>query len=67
MKCRKACRHGYSSVFTHAPLSDWRACFNVRVTSQNGPQLLVSNKFDLADSIVSNLTSIGWLFTVLQR
>jgi hypothetical protein len=22
---------------THAPLSDWRACFSVRVTSQNCP------------------------------
>jgi hypothetical protein len=28
------------------------------VTSQNGPQLLVSNKCDLADSNGSDLTSI---------
>jgi hypothetical protein len=32
---------------------DWRACFKVRVTSQNGPQSLVSKKCDLAVSKAS--------------
>ena len=31
-------------------------------TPQESPQLLVSNKFDLADSKGSDLTSIDWLF-----
>jgi DNA end-binding protein Ku len=31
---------------------------NVKVASQNGPQLLVSNKCDLANSNGSDLTSI---------
>jgi hypothetical protein len=34
------------------------ACFDVRVMSQNSPQLLVSKKCDLADSKGSDLTSI---------
>src|SRR5947209_9516080 len=57
-------------VFTHAPLSDWRACFKVRVMSQNGPQLLVSKKCDLADAKGSGLTSIEQVLafiTVLVR
>src|SRR5947209_1365298 len=57
-------------MFTHAPLSDWRACFKVRVTSQNGPQPLVSKKCDLADAKGSGLTSIGQVLafiTVLVR
>src|SRR5262249_24418648 len=58
MKCRKACLHEYSSIFIHAPFSDARACFKVKVTSQNAPQLLVSNKRVLADSKVSSPTSI---------
>jgi len=46
------------SIFIHAPLSDWRPCFKVRVTSQNGPQLLVSKKWNLAVAKGSELTSI---------
>ena len=33
--------------------SAWWPCFKVNVTSQNSPQLPVSNKFDLADLIGS--------------
>jgi hypothetical protein len=33
-----------------APLSDWRLCFKVKVTSQNGPHSLVSKKCDFAHS-----------------
>jgi hypothetical protein len=39
----------------------------VRVTSQNSPQLLVSNKFDLADSIGSDLTPIKLLFACIAE
>ena len=49
------------------PLSGWWPCFTVRVTSQNGPQLLVSKKCDLADSIGSDLTSIESLFACIAR
>jgi len=31
----------------------WRPCFKVSVTSQNSPQLLVSSRFDFAESIGS--------------
>jgi hypothetical protein len=37
------------------------------VTSQNAPQLLVSNKFDLADSIGSDLTFIEQLFACIAE
>src|ERR1700730_13095963 len=57
MKCRKACRHRESSIFIQAPLSDCRICLKVKVTSQNGPQLLVSKKCDLADLKGSDLTA----------
>jgi hypothetical protein len=46
----KARLHGWLSIFTHMPLSDRRARFNERVTSQNCPQSLVSNKYDFAYS-----------------
>src|SRR5258705_11818295 len=61
MKSRKACLHRWSSIFTEPPRSGCQACFKVRVTSQNSPQLLVSKKCDLADSKGSDLTSIELL------
>jgi hypothetical protein len=57
MKCRKACRHRYSSIFTQAPLSDGQVCFKVSVTAQKAFQLLVSKKCDLAEENGSDLTS----------
>jgi hypothetical protein len=39
-------------------MSDWRACFKVSVTSQNGRQRLVLNKSDFAASNKSVLTSM---------
>ena len=47
-----------SSVFTQPPLWGWWRCFKVSVTSQKSSQLLVSNKFDLADLNGSDRTSI---------
>src|ERR1700735_3808963 len=41
---------GIRTIFTQPPRSGCQACFKVRVTSQNSPQLLVSKKCDLADS-----------------
>ena len=52
--------------FTQPPLSGWWPCLNVKVTSQNSPQLLVSNKYDLADSTGSHPTSIELLFACIQ-
>src|SRR6202030_1364755 len=50
------------SMMNSGPVPNWRsprsgcqACFKVRVTSQNSPQLLVSKKCDLADSKGSDL------------
>ena len=40
------------------PLWGWWPCFKVSVTSQKSPQLLVSNKFDLADLNGSDRISI---------
>ena len=37
------------------------------MTSQNSPQLLVSNKFDLAASIGSDLTSFALLFACIAE
>ena len=39
-----------------------KACFKVRVMSQNSAQLLVSKKCDLAVSKASDLTSIEYLY-----
>src|ERR1700733_12278251 len=67
MKCRKACRHRYSSIFIHPPLSGWWPCLKVNVTSQNSFQPLVSKKCDLADSIASDLTSIESFFACIAK
>jgi len=38
------------------------ACFKVRVTSQNSLHLLVSNRFDLADSIAASIDAVfAWI------